>query len=201
MAGNACWICPGDSCMYIQNALDNEASPEYTTVMASAGTGFTELKALSYVKLPETRKITLDANRDEADKIRTSGTGGVKQKGCLDTITYQCTVTSLLCKTDWIYCYILDDPHSPHLGGKHARWFLVSVDGTDANSDTVVNWNKVLYAFRGIVLPSGVEIDIDGNNPLEIEWTAEASSPVILLGSCALGPGSGVPRVPSGVSY
>ncbi len=61
----------------------------------------------AWERLDNVDSWSFDANVQEATKKRTSSTGGLAVKFCGDIVDYSASVTTTLCRDNWLFCDIL----------------------------------------------------------------------------------------------
>lgn len=146
----------------------------------------TDTDPIVWTRLVHVDTWTMTPNRQEANKKRTSDTGGAAIKFCADITDWTFEITNTLCIDDWLYANILEDPTNPS-DGKEA-WFFFGWDcenapppkGTNAEPDdtvpstfgagTYAGTSGGIYAF-GKVNPPGFGINNDGSDPATGDWT------------------------------
>lgn len=153
----------------------------------------TDTEPIVWKRLVHVDTWRLVPNRQEANKKRTSDTGGAAVKFCGDVVDFTFEVTNTLCIDDWLYADILSDPTNPALG--KTAWFFFGWDcdhapapqgtGTDPTGDdpddnvladlldgTYVGSSGGLYA-KGVVNPPGFGVDNNGSDPSTADWTVD----------------------------
>lgn len=106
----ACGLCPGYFGVWYYNP---------------AGLG-------AWVELDNVDSWNIEANVQEATKKRTSSTNGLAVKFCSDVVDFTASVTTTLCKDNWLFCDILSGS-GQNMGSTRTGWFYFGwgdVDGT-----------------------------------------------------------------------
>ena len=95
----------------------------------------------AWERLDNVDSWSFDANVQEATKKRTSSTGGLAVKFCGDIVDYSASVTTTLCRDNWLFCDILAGS-GQELGKTFEGWFFFSwgnTAGTDVSAPTQAN--------------------------------------------------------------
>lgn len=166
---------------------------------------------ITWVRLIHVDGWTMTPNRQEANKKRTSDTGGAAVKFCSDIVDWTFEVTNTLCIDDWLYADILDDSSNPSVGV--TTWFFFgwgcehSPVGLGAENNvppdvvttaaldpsTFAAADSGIYAY-GTVNPPGFGVVNDGSDPATADWSLSVTvgplMPVAAL-TGASGPYSG----------
>lgn len=120
----ACGMCPG-----------------YFSVWYGELSGTAGAETLAWTQIANVDSWTIDANVQEATKKRTSSTKGLAVKFCEDVVDFTASVTTTLCKTDWLFCHILNGDHQEMSNTREGWWFFGwSKDATNATPDAPTNW-------------------------------------------------------------
>lgn len=132
----------------------------------------------TWAALPHTVSWSFSANVEEATEIRTSDTDNRKVPACGGATSYEATLTSALCDTDWLYAYILEDETDPTTGPN--LWFYcihepesVPAAITNDSVDPADLGSLRGPVFRGLVQAPGFEMDNDASDPTVVEWTVK----------------------------
>lgn len=146
----------------------------------------TDADPIVWTRLVHVDSWTMTANRQEANKKRTSDTGGAAIKFCSDITDWTFEITNTLCIDDWLYADILTDQTNPSAGV--TGWFFfgwscanappplgTNADPADTDPDlfaagTYVGSSGGIYAY-GTVNPPGFGIDNNGSDPATGDWT------------------------------
>lgn len=108
----ACGLCPGYFSVWYYGTSPN--SP-------STGNVWNQIENVD--------SWTIDANVQEATKKRTSSTNGLAVKFCEDVVDFTASVTVTLCKSDWLYCHLLEDGYTI-ANTRETWWFFGWSSGT-----------------------------------------------------------------------
>jgi hypothetical protein len=151
----------------------------------------TDADPIVWTRLIHTGSWAMTPNRQEANKRRTSDTGGAAVKFCPDIVDWTMEITNVLCEDDWLYTDILVDQTNPSVGKTTWFFFGWSCDqaptphgtGTDPEGDdpidtdpdafaagTYTGSTKGVYAY-GTVNPPGFSMDNDGSDAPSGDWT------------------------------
>lgn len=163
-----CVICPkGCATVWMAKAID--------------GAG-----AITWVRLVHVDRWNMTPNRQEANKKRTSDTGGLAVKFCEDITDFSFEVTNTLCIDDWLYADILDNPIAPGTGIR--TWFFfgwgcehapapvgdndppLATNTSQLDPATFALRDSGSYAY-GQVSPPGFGVDNNGSDPATADWT------------------------------
>lgn len=138
---------------------------------------------VTWVRLVHVDGWTMTPNRQEANKKRTSDTGGAAVKFCADIVDWTFEITNTLCIDDWLYADILEDQYNPSVGVE--GWFFFGwgcehapPTNTAPVGDTVAELDASpfalldsgIYAY-GQVNPPGFGVVNDGSDPATADWT------------------------------
>lgn len=128
----ACGMCPGYFSVWYLKNTNTAQSPQW-----------------EWIELENIDSWTLDANVQEATKKRTSSTKGLAVKFCEDVVDFTASVTTTLCKTDWLYCHILGGTGQEMSNTIETWWFFGwGNTGTSPKSPTLTTgeWAPATYA-------------------------------------------------------
>ncbi len=119
----ACGMCPGYFSVWYMKDIESGSPTNW-----------------EWIQIPNIDSWTIDANVQEATKKRTSSTKGLAVKFCEDVVDFTASVTTTLCKTEWLFCHILEG-NGQELSNTREGWFFFGWGntGTAPKGPTLVN--------------------------------------------------------------
>lgn len=177
--------CSKDGSLYVFREPAHDATGDTTIALADvrtfATTGtpnpFTTAAGGAgaiWSRLPHTKSVTLSPDVTEAEKVRTSDTGGLRVKACSDSVSYNCEITSYLDDNDWLWNYLLSDPSNPGNIANYSRWFVMTESASGDTTGTTPNFKGAIF-FAGRVTPGGISFDNEADAPGSTDWSVSVT--------------------------